>query len=84
MYYKSCQTWIQQYEGHKQDQYSVCYPAAFSRQEDVSQPEKDHVMGDKGGKKDKAKNKKQKVKKQEYKVKTKQDKQLASPPTGSS
>jgi hypothetical protein len=41
-------------------------------------------MGDKGGKKDKAKNKKQKVKKQEYKVKTKQDKQLASPPTGSS
>jgi hypothetical protein len=37
-------------------------------------------MGDKGGKKDKAKNKKQKVKKQEHKVKTKQDKQPASTP----
>jgi hypothetical protein len=41
-------------------------------------------MGDKGGKKDKAKNKKQKVKKQEYKVKRKQDKQPASTPAGSS
>jgi len=41
-------------------------------------------MGDKGGKKDKAKNKKQKVKKQEYKVKRKQDKQLASTPAGGS
>lgn len=41
-------------------------------------------MGDKGGKKDKAKSKKQKVKKQEHKVKTKQDKQLARTPDGSS
>ena len=41
-------------------------------------------MGDKGGKKDKAKNKKQKMKKQEYKVKTKQDKQPARIPAGSS
>ena len=41
-------------------------------------------MGDKGGKKDKAKNQKQKVKKQEYKVKRKQDKQPASTPAGSS
>ena len=41
-------------------------------------------MGDKGGKKDKAKNKKQKMKKQEYKIKTKQDKQPARTPDGSS
>jgi hypothetical protein len=40
-------------------------------------------MGDKGGKKDKAKNKKQKVKKQEHKVKTKQDKQPAITSAGS-
>ena len=39
-------------------------------------------MGDKGGKKDKAKNKKQKVKKQKQKVKTQQDKQLAKTPDG--
>jgi hypothetical protein len=37
-------------------------------------------MGDRGGKKDKAKNKKQKDKKQEQKVRTKQDKQLANTP----
>ena len=37
-------------------------------------------MGDRGGKKDKAKNKKQKVKRQEQKVKTKQDKQPAGFP----
>lgn len=40
-------------------------------------------MGDKGGKKDKAKNQKQKVKKQEDKVKRKQDKQPASTSAGS-
>jgi hypothetical protein len=40
-------------------------------------------MGDKGGKKDKAKNKKQNVKKQAHKVKTKQDKQPASTSAGS-
>ena len=40
-------------------------------------------MGDKGGKKDKAKNKKQNVKKQEHKVKTKQDKQPVSASAGS-
>ena len=40
-------------------------------------------MGDKGGKKDKAKNQKQKVKKQEHKVKTKQDKQPARTSAGS-
>jgi hypothetical protein len=48
--------------------------------EEDSKPGKDHLMGDKGGKKDKVKNKKQKVKKQEQKVKTKQDKQLANTP----
>lgn len=58
-------------------------PAAFSRREDDSKPEKDYLMGDKGGKKDKAKNKRQKVKKQEQKVKTKQDKQLAKTSDGS-
>jgi hypothetical protein len=39
-------------------------------------------MGDKGGKKDKAKNKQQKIKKQAHKVKTKQDKHPASTPAG--
>jgi hypothetical protein len=61
----------------------VCYPAAFLRREDDYQPGKEHVMGDKGGKKDKAKNKKQKIKEQEHKVKTKQDKQPAGTPNGS-
>lgn len=37
-------------------------------------------MGDKGGKKDKAKNKKQKIKQQEHKTKTNQDKQPAGTP----
>jgi len=40
-------------------------------------------MGDKGGKKDKAKNKKQKVVKQEQRIKKKQDKQLVKIPGGS-
>ena len=40
-------------------------------------------MGDKGGKKDKAKNKKQKVVKQEQRIKKKQDKQLVKTPDGS-
>jgi len=62
----------------------VYYPAAFFRREDDYQAGKDHVMGDRGGKKDKAKNKKQKMKKQEYKVKTKQNKQPARTPDGSS
>jgi hypothetical protein len=39
-------------------------------------------MGDKGGKKDKAKNKRQKVKKQKHKGQTKQDKQVTSIPAG--
>ena len=42
------------------------------------------MMGDKGGKKDKAKNKKQKMKKQEHRVKMKQDKQPARTPDGNS
>jgi hypothetical protein len=41
---------------------------------------KDHLMGDKGGKKDKAKNKKQKARMQEEKVKTKQNKQPTNTP----
>ena len=41
-------------------------------------------MGDRGGKKDKAKNKKQKIKKQEHKSKMKQDKQAARTPATSS
>jgi hypothetical protein len=45
-------------------------PAAFSRREEDSQLGKERLMGDKGGKKDKAKNKKQKDKQQEQKVKT--------------
>lgn len=40
------------------------------------------MMGDKGGKKDRAKNKKQKTMKQEQKLKKKQDKQLVNTPDG--
>lgn len=41
-------------------------------------------MGDKGGKKDKAKNQKQKIKKQEHKGKVKRDKQPEKIPGASS
>jgi hypothetical protein len=51
-----------------------------SRQAYDEQPGKARVMGDKGGKKDKAKSKKQKVKKQEDKMKTKRDKQPLKTP----
>jgi hypothetical protein len=59
----------------------ACMLAAFRGS--VKQLGKDDEMGDKGGKKDKAKNKKQKIKRQEQKVKTKQDKQQAKIPGGS-
>jgi hypothetical protein len=54
-------------------------PVFWHHYEIMADSEKEHAMGDKGGKKDKAKSQKQKTKKQQEKVKGNLEKQQQKP-----